>query len=490
MLPNPRSSHFVETLKRRTFLENSMTGIGAVALAGILGRDSSLHAAPGAVPGISTPSPKGGGILGDNRHVPVKVKRVIHLCMAGGQSHLESFDYKPKLAELDGQPMPASFTEGQQLAQLQKSASKLKCMGPQFGFSKVGKSGQEISDVFPHLQKVADEIAIIRSMKTEQINHDPAHTFMNTGSIIPGRPSMGAWVNYGIGSMADDLPGFVVLTSEGGGQGQPISSRQWSNGFLPSQYQGVQFQSKGDAVHYVNNPPGVSREGQRELVDSVNEMNRLFAKRRFDPEIEGRIAQYEMAFKMQASVPGLMDVSDEKPETLESYGCTPGDGSFAANCLLARRLAERGVRFIQLYHRGWDHHGNIKGGFEKTAKLVDQGTAALIRDLKERDMLEDTLIIFGGEFGRTPMAQGSGRDHHINAFSMFLCGGGIQGGVTHGATDELGYAAVEDPVHVHDLHATMLHLLGIDHLRLTYRFQGRDFRLTDVFGHLIEPILS
>lgn len=468
---------FITQLKRRTFLENSITGVGALALSGLLGKQNAF-------------GDQAAGVLGETRHRPVKVKRVIHLCMAGGQSHLESFDYKPKLAELDGKPMPASFTEGQQLAQLQKSAGKLKCMGPRYAFKKWGKSGQEISEVFPHIGAVADEIAIIRSMQTEQINHDPAHTFMNTGSIIPGRPSMGSWVNYGIGSDSEDLPGFVVLTSEGGGQGQPISSRQWSNGFLPSQYQGVQFQSKGDAVHYVNNPAGVTRDAQRNVVDTVNGLNGMLAKRRLDPEISGRIAQYEMAFKMQASVPGLMDVSAESPKTLEMYGCTPGDGSFAANCLLARRLAERGVRFIQLYHRGWDHHGGIQEGFKKTANLVDQGTGALIRDLKERGMLDDTLIIFGGEFGRTPMAQGSGRDHHINAFSMFLCGGGIQGGVTHGATDELGYSAVQDPVHVHDLHATMLHLLGVDHKKLTYRFQGRDFRLTDVFGHLIKPVLS
>jgi len=485
-------THFLDLLKRRTFLENSMTGLGAVALSGLLGRDPRLLGAPkgnpAAFPGGAVEDV--GGVLGSRRHVPPKVKRVIHLCMAGGQSHLESFDYKPKLAELDGQPMPTSFTEGQQLAQLQKKANQLKCMGPQFGFSKCGESGQEISDVFPHLQKIADKLAIIRSMQTEQINHDPAHTFMNTGSIIQGRPSMGSWVNYGIGSEAEDLPGFVVLTSEGGGQAQPISSRQWSNGFLPSKYQGVQFQSKGDAVHYVNNPPGVTRDAQGRLVDSVNQLNRMLGQRRVDPEIEGRIAQYEMAFRMQASVPGLMDVSEEKQETLEMYGCTPGDGTFASNCLLARRLAERGVRFIQLYHRGWDHHGSIKSNFEKTAGFVDQGAAALIRDLDERGMLEDTLIIFGGEFGRTPMAQGSGRDHHINAFSIFLCGGGIQGGVTHGATDELGYEAIENPVHVHDLHATMLHLLGVDHERLTYRFQGRDFRLTDVFGHLIDPVLA
>jgi uncharacterized protein (DUF1501 family) len=478
---------FLNQLKRRAFLENSMTGIGAVALAGLLGQRDSLFAAPAGLPGDVA---DGGGVIGPNRHFPAKVKRVIHLCMAGGQSHLESFDYKPKLAELDGQPMPASFTEGQQLAQLQKSAGNLKCMGPQFGFAKHGKSGQEISDAFPHLATVADEIAIIRSMQTEQINHDPAHTFMNTGSIIPGRPSMGAWVTYGIGSESQDLPGFVVLTSEGGGQGQPISSRQWNNGFLPSQYQGVPFQSKGDAVHYVKNPPGVTREAQAEVVQSVNRLNEMLGKRRLDGEIAGRIAQYEMAFQMQASVPGLMDVASEKAETLALYGCEPGDGSFASNCLLARRLAERGVRFIQLYHRGWDHHGGIKDKFPEAARHVDQGTAALIRDLKDRGMLEDTLIIFGGEFGRTPMAQGSGRDHHINAFSMFLCGGGIKGGVTHGATDELGYRAVENPVHVHDLHATMLHLLGVNHKKLTYRFQGRDFRLTDVFGHLIEPVLS
>ncbi|MAS95401.1 MAG: sulfatase [Verrucomicrobiales bacterium] len=476
---------FSTQLKRRAFLETSSMGIGAVALAGLLGGGRSVF---GAVENSVGDASK--GILGEKLHVHPKVKRVIHLCMAGGQSHLESFDYKPKLAELDGQPMPESFTKGQQLAQLQKRASELKCMGPQFAFKKWGKSGQEISEMFPHIGAVADEIAIIRSMQTEQINHDPAHTFMNTGSIIPGRPSMGAWVNYGIGSEAEDLPGFVVLTSEGGGQGQPISSRQWSNGFLPSKYQGVQFHSKGDAVHYVNNPAGVTREAQREVVDAVNGLNRMLGKRRLDPEIEGRIAQYEMAFKMQASVPGLMDVSGESKETLEMYGCTPGDGSFASNCLLARRLAERGVRFIQLYHRGWDHHGGIKTNFEKTAGLVDQGTGALIRDLKNRGMLEETLIIFGGEFGRTPMAQGSGRDHHIKAFSMFLCGGGIQGGVTHGETDELGYSAMVDPVHVHDIHATMLHLLGIDHEKLRYRFQGRDFRLTDVFGHLVKPVLG
>ena len=458
-----------------------MSGFGGLALASLLGKSPSASAAPST---IDT------GILGATRHSPPKVKRVIHLCMAGGPSHLETFDYKPKLAELDGQPMPESFTKGQQIAQLQKRKERTQVPGPHSSVQKFGKSGQEICEIFPKIGEIADEIAIIRSMQTEQINHDPAHTFMNTGSIIPGRPSMGSWVNYGIGTESEDLPGFVVLTSEGGGQGQPISSRQWNNGFLPSKYQGVQFHSKGDAVHYVNNPAGVTREAQGAVVGAVNQLNGLLSEQRHDPEIEGRIAQYEMAFRMQASVPGLMDVSDESKQTLEMYGCTPGDGSFASNCLLARRLAERDVRFIQLYHRGWDHHGGIKEAVRKTAALVDQGTAALIRDLKARGMLDDTLILFGGEFGRTPMAQGSGRDHHIKAMSMFLCGGGIQGGVTHGATDELGYSAVEDVTTVHDLHATMMHLLGIHHEKLTFRFQGRDFRLTDVHGHVIQPVLA
>jgi len=469
-----------DLLKRRAFLENSFTGLGAAALASLAGSGRASSASPsssvlGALPAL---------------HHPPKVKRVIHLCMAGGQSHLESFDPKPKLSEMDGEPMPASFTEGQQLAQLQGRRDQLKCFAPRFAFEKRGECGTEISEVLPHIGTQADSIAVIRSMKTEQINHDPAHTFMNTGSIIPGRPGMGAWVGYGIGSEAEDLPGYVVLVSEGGGQGQPIASRQWSSGFLPSRFQGVEFQSAGDPVHYVNSPAGVTREAQRELVEAVGGLDRLGSASRFDPELESRIAQYELAFKMQISVPGLTDLSGESPATLERYGCVPGDGSFASNCLLARRLAERGVRFIQLYHRGWDHHGGIENGFRTSAGLTDRGTGALIADLRDRGLLEDTLIVYGGEFGRTPMAQGSGRDHHIKAFSIFLCGGGIRGGVVHGATDELGYDVVEDPVEVHDLHATMLHLLGIDHRRLTFRYQGRDFRLTDVHGKLLDPVLS
>tara|TARA_B110000495_G_C23031498_1_gene614484 strand:+ start:413 stop:1642 length:1230 start_codon:yes stop_codon:yes gene_type:complete len=409
--------------------------------------------------------------------------------MAGGPSHLETWDYKPKLAELNGKPMPESFTKGQQLAQLQGSA--LRCMGPQWDFKKQGKSGLEISEIFPHISKHADDIAIVRSMHTEQINHDPAHTFMNTGSIIPGRPSMGSWVLYGLGSMSENLPGYVVLTSVGGGQSQPIAARQWSSGFLPGHLQGVEFQSAGSPVHYVKNPAGITSNAQGDLIRAVNQLNQLQASRTHHPDISTRIEQYELAFRMQSAVPELMDTSGETQATLDLYGCTPGDGSFASNCLLARRLAERGTRFIQLYHRGWDHHGGIKNGTAKTAKLVDQGTAALLTDLKQRGLLDDTLVIWGGEFGRTPMAQGSGRDHHIKAFSIFLAGGGIKGGTSFGETDELGYGVARDPVSVHDLHATLLHLLGINHESLTYKSQGLDFRLSGVEPcRIVKEILS
>jgi hypothetical protein len=390
---------------------------------------------------------------------------------------------------MSGKPMPESITKGQPIAQLQ--GAKLTCLAPQHPFTKSGKSGQEISNVFPHLQKVADDICIVRSLKTEAINHDPAHTFMNTGTLISGRPSMGSWIWYGLGAETDSLPGFVVLTSTGrSGQQQPIAQRQWHSGFLESQFQGVHFRSKGDPVLYVKNPEGVSTQQQRDVVDATQSLNKLFDKEVDDPEIQSRISQYEMAFRMQTSVPELMDLSKEKKDTLEMYGTKGGDGSFAANCLLARRLAERGVRFIQLYHRDWDHHGRVKDDIAVVAKEVDQPMTALLKDLKERDLLKDTLVIWGGEFGRTPMAQGNGRDHHIKGFSMWLAGGGIKPGITYGETDEFGYNAVKDIVTVHDLHATMLHLLGIDHEKLTFRFQGRDFRLTDVSGEVVKGILA
>ncbi len=472
---------FVTQIARRTFLSTAGAGagVGLAALGTLMNPRSACAAKSDPLASLGVVNPL---------HFAPKAKRVIFLCQAGGMSHLETFDYKPQLAEMDGQPMPESYTKGQPIAQLQ--GKKLTCLAPQHEFKKCGESGQMISSVFPFISELADELCIINSARTEQINHDPAHTFMNTGTSISGRPSMGSWINYGLGCECDDLPGFVVMTSVGGGQSQPIAARQWHSGFLPSRFQGVEFRSKGDPVLYARSPEGVTDQRQRDVVDAVEAINQLQNEIVDDPEIATRVAQYELAFKMQKSVPELIDVSDEPQSVLDMYGTKGGDGSFASNCLLARRLAERGVRFIQLYHRGWDHHGGIKNGAAVTAKLVDQGTAALIKDLKQRDMLKDTLIIFTGEFGRTPMAQGNGRDHHIKGFSMFLCGGGIKGGITYGATDELGYNAVENLFHVHDLHATMLYLLGIDHERLTVRYQGRDFRLTDVHGHVVKEILA
>jgi hypothetical protein len=478
------SPQFQQSINRRTFLGRSAYGLGGMALACLL--DPKLVGSARA----AAPEPRWQGIL-NPPDFPIRAKRVIHLCMAGGPSHLESLDFKPELKRLDGQPFPDSFTKGQQLAQLQNTV--LKARGPFCEFKKHGQSGQEISDLFPHIAGIADDICIVRSMHTEQINHDPAHAFMNTGTSIKGRPSMGSWLLYGIGAETDDLPGFVVLTSAGKSGLQPVSARQWSSGFLPSKFQGILFQSKGDAVHYVGNPDGVCQSTQRQVVEEIKRLNGMLAEERMDPEIQTRISQYEMAFRMQTSVPELTNFSSEPQAVLDLYGIKhPGDGTFASNCLLARRLAQRGVRFIQLYHRAWDHHGDIERDMPVSARDVDQASAALVTDLKQRGMLKDTLIIWGGEFGRTPMGQGSGRDHHINAFSIWLAGGGIRGGVTWGRTDELGYRYVDDDqkMHVHDLHATMLYLCGIDHKRLIYRYQGRDFRLTDVAGEVAKGILA
>jgi hypothetical protein len=466
--------------QRRTFLARIGRGSGAMALASLLNPSVLLGSEPtdSHYPGLITPL-----------HVRAKAKRVIWLGMAGGPSHLETFDYKPTLGEMAGKPMPESFTKGQPIAQLQ--GQQLKCYPPQWGFKRFGKNGAQICELFPQIGSIVDDICIIRSMTTDAINHDPAHTFMNTGTTISGRPSMGSWVTYGLGSDADNLPGFVVLTSDGrGGQNQPIAARQWSAGFLPSRFQGVQFRSKGDTVLYLGSPQGVSRDQQQDVVQAVQQLNGLQSNLVDDPETATRISQYEMAFRMQASVPELMDLSGEPKDILDMYGTHGSDGSYAANCLLARRLAERGVRFIQLYHRDWDHHGNLKKDIQLKAQEVDNPTAALITDLKQRGMLDDTLVVWGGEFGRTPMAQGTGRDHHIKGFSIFVAGGGIQGGTQLGATDDLGYNAVEDVTSVHDLHATMLHLLGVDHKKLTYKFQGRNFRLTDVSGNVVQKILA
>ena len=468
---------------RRTFLSQSGVGIGAAALGSMLAQSAS----PDKVSGKES--------LGDYPGLPhhvARAKRVIFLCMAGGPSHLETFDYKPELAKLDGQPMPESYTAGQPIAQLQ--GQELKCLGPLTKFARYGESGQEISDYLPFHAKMADDICIVRSMVTEQINHDPAHTFMNTGTAISGRPSMGSWINYGLGSEADDFPGFVVLTSVGGRNPQPIASRQWSSGFLPSRFQGVEFNSSGDPVHYVASPPGISQRMQSRLVDSIGMLNQHQNRLYGDPEVETRIAAYELAFRMQTAVPELVDMSDEPQHIFEMYGAKPGDGSYASNCLLARRLAERGVRFIQLYHRGWDHHGGLEKYMDICCGLTDRATWALVTDLKQRDMLKDTLVIWGGEFGRTPMFQGkggAGRDHHIKGFSMWMAGGGIRGGLTYGATDELGYNAVENVVHVRDMHATMLHLLGIDAHRFSVKHQGLDMRLTGVEpSRVVQEILA
>ena len=480
MSPSTEIRQFLQQQQtRRLFLGRASQGLGAVALGSIL--------QPRILKAASAARTVSGAVA--SLHFPAKARRVIWLSMAGGPSHLETFDPKPKLAEMHGKPMPESFTKGKQIAQLQ--GQKLVCYGPQLPFKRFGKAGVELCDLFTQLGSVSDEICWVRSMTSEAINHDPAHMFMNTGSQIAGRPSMGSWVTYGLGSEAENLPGFVVLTSLGrGGQNQPIAARQWAPGMLPSRFQGVHLRGKGDPVMYLGTPPGVTREGQHEVVRTINDLNRQRDAVVDDPEISTRIAQYEMAFQMQSSVPELMDTVSEPASIQSLYGCKPGDGSFASNCLLARRLAERGVRFIQLYHKDWDHHGEVKQGVEFKAAEIDRACMALITDLKQRDMLKDTLIVWAGEFGRTPMSQGgSGRDHHNAGFTIWMCGGGIRPGMIYGATDELGYSAVESPVDVHDIHATLLRQLGIDHTRLSVKFQGLDVRLTGIAGRVIQDII-
>lgn len=458
----------VRDWSRRTFLSNSFAGIGLFALTSLsgstaFGSQQDAHPWP-ALNGLP--------------HFAPRAKRVVHLCMAGGPSHLESFDPKPELDRIDGEPFPDSFTSGEQLAQLQNT--RLKALKSFCKFRKWGESGLEISELFPHIGSIADDICVIRSMTTEQINHDTAHAFMNTGSIIKGRPCMGSWLLYGLGAETENLPGYIVMTSQGPGA-QPVSARQWSAGILPSKFQGVAFQSRGLPVHYIGNPGGVCQSTQRQVVDEIQRLNGMLTERHLDPEIETRISQYEMAFKMQTAAPELIDMSGESKETLEMYGVAqPGDGSFASNCLMARRLLERGVRVVQLYHRGWDHHRNLKNDFTRAARDCDQASAALVKDLKARGLLDDTLVLWGGEFGRTPMAQGDGRDHHINAFSVWMAGAGVRGGMAYGSTDELGYRSVENVVTVHDLHATMLHLFGINHDLFSEKFQGLDVKLTGV----------
>jgi len=461
-----------QALNRRAFLSHQGIGFGAAALSGLLAKETRA----GGAAKVGIPAAVGGF-----PNIAPRAKRVIFLYMSGGPSHLETFDYKPELDRLNGKAMPESFTKGQPIAQLQ--GQELKVQGHLTKFRRHGQSGQWISDYLPWHAKMADDLCIIRSMVTDQINHDPAHTVMNTGTQISGRPSLGSWLTYGLGSECDNLPGFVVMMSFAGRNPQPISQRMWSAGFLPSRYQGVEFQAAGDPVHYVRPPAGVSDQLQGELVRRIQNLDRMRDAQLDQPELRTRIAAYEMAFRMQTSVPELMDLSGESKSVLEMYGAKPQDGSFASNCLVARRLAERGVRFIQLYHRDWDHHGDLARFMNICCEATDRPTWALLTDLKQRGMLDDTLVVWGGEFGRTPMFQGkggAGRDHHIKGFSLWMAGGGIRPGTSLGATDELGYHSVDNVVHVRDLHATILHQMGIDPERLTVKHQGLDMKLTGV----------
>ncbi len=464
---------------RRHFFKDCGIGIGAMALASLLDRDA-LAAAQGTNP-LAPKQP----------HFPAKAKRVIYLFQAGGPSQLEMFDYKPGLAKYNGQPCPPELLKGQTLAFIKPDAA---LFATQFKFAKHGQSGAEMSEALVHLPKVADDITIIKSMMTDAINHAPAQIFMQTGSVQFGRPSFGSWVTYGLGSESQDLPAFVVLSSAGGTSG---GSSLWGSGFLPTVYQGVPFRRTGDPILSLANPRGISREMQRDSLDALKDLNQHLLDKTGDAEIATRINSFEMAYRMQESAPELMDLSKESKETLALYGAEVGKNTYANNCLLARRLIERGVRFVQLYHEAWDHHGQVHKGTLAQNKETDQANTALILDLKRRGLLEDTIVIWGGEFGRTPMVQGEpdgsnalGRDHHNKAFTMWVAGGGFKPGLTIGETDEIGFNVVRDPVHVHDLHATILHLLGFDHERLSYRFQGRDFRLTDVHGLVKNQLLA
>ena len=464
-------------IARRWFLQQCGVGLGAVALTSLLGET-----------GLAAPDTRPADPLAPKKPPLVpKAKRVIFLFMAGAPSHLELFDYKPQLAKFDGTLPPPDLLKGYRAAFINPNS---KLLGPKFKFAKYGQSGAELSELLPHLAKAADNIAIVKSMVTDAFNHAPGQLLMNTGTMQFGRPSMGAWVTYGLGSESKDLPAFVVFSS--GKKGPSGGNSCWGSGFLPTVYQGVQFRSSGDPVLYLSNPPGVDEALQRDTLNSIKSLNQVRLNVTGDPEIATRINSFEMAFRMQSSAPELMDVSQEPKPILEMYGAEPGKPSFANNCLLARRLVERGVRFVQLYHEAWDQHDHLVEDIQQNCKDTDQACAALLQDLKQRGMLDDTLVIWGGEFGRTPMVQGgsNGRDHHPNAFTMWLAGGGIKRGITLGKTDDLGFNAVEDRVHVHDLHATLLHLLGFDHTKLTFKFQGRQFRLTDVHGKIVEKLLA
>ncbi|MGC6446608.1 MAG: DUF1501 domain-containing protein [Rubripirellula sp.] len=474
------TSNLLAETKRRCFFEQCGLGIAGMAAGALLHGRSAF----------------GEKVLSENRsnplapkepHFPPSAKRVIYLFHAGAPSQLELFDHKPELAQRDGQLPPRELLDGYRAAFIDPKSALL---GPKYDFKPRGDCGMVLSELLPHTSKIADEICLIRSMHTDAVNHAPGQIMMNTGSEQFGRPSFGSWTLYGLGSESENLPGFVVLTSAKGTSG---GASNYGCGFLPTLYGGTPFRSVGDPVLYLSNPPGIDSISQRESLDALQELNRSSSQFFGDPEISSRMQSYELAYQLQTSAPELMDLSQESKETLELYGIQdPNEASYARNCLLARRLIERDVRFVQLFHEAWDQHGNLKAAIKKNTEATDQASAALVSDLKQRGLLEDTIVIWGGEFGRTPMVQGGndGRDHHNRAFSVWLAGGGVRGGYTHGETDELGFNVAKDPVHVHDLNATLLHLLGMDHERLTYRFQGRDFRLTDVHGDVVHPILA
>jgi hypothetical protein len=476
-------NHRQSTLARRQFLGRTATGFGTAALASLL--NPQLFAGSGAMSSLQ---------------FPAKAKRVIYLFMSGGPSHIDLFDYKPKLADYNNTELPGTIRMGQRITGMTAGQKSFPCAAPIFKFAQHGQTGAWLSDLLPHTAKIVDDIAIIKSMNTEAINHDPATTFIQTGAQQPGRPSFGAWLSYGLGSANENLPAFIVMISQGSGNktDQPIFSRLWGSGFIPSEHQGVRFRSGEDPVLYLSNPPGIDSDSRRRMLDGIGQLNEIASQAYGDPEINARIAQYEMAYRMQTSVPELTDLSKESKETIDMYGIKEDgvDGGFARNCLLARRMAERGVRFIQLMHRGWDQHSSLPKQIRGQCSDVDQPSAALITDLKQRGLLDDTLVIWGGEFGRTVYSQGAltadnyGRDHHGRCFTMWAAGGGMKPGVVYGETDDYCYNVVKDPVHIHDLNATALRCLGIDHTKLTYRFQGRDFRLTDIHGSVVDGLLA
>ncbi|MBI1318009.1 MAG: DUF1501 domain-containing protein [Candidatus Hydrogenedens sp.] len=484
---NPaREQHHLIT--RRQFFGRTSTGIGAAALASLLGGNAFAGTNPGGLHGHL-----------NGLHFAPKAKRVIYLFQNGAPSQIDLFDYKPQLENWHDVDLPESVRKGQRLTGMTSGQERFPMAKSLFKFARYGESGQWFSELLPHTATVADDICVVKTMNTDAINHDPGVTFIQTGHQQPGRPSLGAWMSYGLGSMNDNLPAFVVLISQGSAKrdAQALFQRLWGSGFLPSEHQGVNFRAGADPVLYLNNPPGIDTATRRDMLDALAELNARQFRDYQDPEINARIAQYEMAYKMQASVPDLMDVSDEPESTFEMYGDDARKpGTFAANCLLARRLAERDVRFIQLYHRGWDQHGDLPRDLTLQCKDTDQPSAALVKDLKQRGLLEDTLVIWGGEFGRTVYCQGTltdanyGRDHHPRCYSIWMAGGGVKPGLSYGQTDEFSYNIVDKPVHVHDFNATLMHLMGIDHERLTYKFQGRDFRLTDVHGHVVDDIIA